>query len=205
MSEPPQTYLDGATKRAIGVAIAIVLLVLLLPLWPLAAMAVRVGSPGPTFYRQRRTGQHGVEFEVIKLRTMHVGTTPVDGDETAADDPRISPAGRWLRRCGLDELPQLVNVLRGEMALVGPRPLLPWENARCDVRHRRRLLARPGITGLAQVMGRNRIGWAERIEWDVRYVEQASLSLDARVCLLTLPAMLRPGDAYAAPAARVAT
>jgi lipopolysaccharide/colanic/teichoic acid biosynthesis glycosyltransferase len=127
---------------------------------------------------------------------MQVGTRPVVGDETHAGDPQITGIGAFLRRTGLDELPQLINVLKGEMSLVGPRPLLQWENERCDPRQATRLLVKPGLTGLAQVNGRNRIPWAERMEWDALYVEQASLRLDLRIMLKTIGIVLGGRDAY---------
>jgi lipopolysaccharide/colanic/teichoic acid biosynthesis glycosyltransferase len=183
-------------KRALDIVGSAVGLCLSLPVVAAAAIVIKLDSPGPVFFVQTRSGQHGVGFSLYKLRTMAVGTRPVEGTETEADDPRITRAGAFLRRTGLDELPQLVCVLRGDMSLVGPRPLLQWENDRCDPRQATRLRVRPGLTGLAQVCGRNRIGWAERMELDARYVETMSLRQDLWILLKTLGIVLGGRDAY---------
>ncbi|HEX8339716.1 MAG TPA: sugar transferase [Tepidisphaeraceae bacterium] len=169
------------------------------PLIAVAAVAIKLDSPGPVFYTQLRSGRHGQLFRVIKLRTMRVGTRPVVGAETRADDPRITRVGAFLRRTGLDELPQLICVLRGDMSLVGPRPLLAWENEQCDARQATRLHVRPGLTGLAQVNGRNRIDPADRLEWDARYVETMNLRLDLWIVLRTVTVVLGGRDAYHDP------
>ena len=141
---------------------------LLSPLLLVAAIAIKLGSRGPVLYRQRRVGKDGREFEMLKLRTMVQGSDPVGvGTVVTRDDPRVTRAGRFLRRTSLDEIPNLVNVLRGEMAIVGPRPTIPAQVDDYTPRQRRRHEVLPGITGWAQVQGRAGIPWEERIELDV--------------------------------------
>ena len=173
--------------RALDILIAALALVLLSPLLALAAIAIRLGSRGPVVYRQRRVGRAGREFEMLKLRTMVAGSDPVGvGTAVARDDPRVTGAGRLLRRTSLDEIPNLANVLRGEMAIVGPRPTIPAQVEDYTPRQRRRHEVRPGITGWAQVQGRAGIPWEERIELDVWYVDNRSLGLDSRILRRTL-------------------
>lgn len=184
-----------AVKRVVDVVVALAGLLVFLPLLAVAALAVRLSSPGPVLFRQIRSGRDGQPFQLLKLRSMRV-TDDVGEDGLGCDDDRITPVGRVLRRWSLDEFPQLVNVLRGEMSLVGPRPTLPEQVARYDDRQRRRLAVRPGLTGLAQVSGRNGISWHERIEWDLRYVERMSARLDLSIVVRTLPVLLRGSSLY---------
>lgn len=149
------------------------------------ALAVRLTSPGPILFRQERIGRDGRPFQVLKFRTMIDAPNPIFPDAT-----RITTAGKVLRRFSLDEVPQLINVARGEMSIVGPRPTLAYQVERYDERQRRRLEVRPGLTGLAQVSGRNALPWSERIELDVRYVEQRSLRLDLSIIARTAKALL---------------
>lgn len=150
-----------------------------------AAAAIKATSPGPVLFHQERVGVGGEPFTLLKLRTMtHGSDNPLFPDQA-----RITSVGRWLRRLSIDELPQLVNVARGEMSIVGPRPTLAYQVARYDDHQRRRLEVRPGLTGLAQVQGRNRSGWASRIELDVDYVRRQSLGLDLRILARTLRAV----------------
>jgi lipopolysaccharide/colanic/teichoic acid biosynthesis glycosyltransferase len=173
-------------NRALDVAGATVGLVLASPLLAAAAAAIKLESRGPVLYKQRRVGLDGEEFELLKLRTMVVGAER-QGAGYAVDqgDPRITRVGRFLRRLSIDELPQLANVLRGEMSLVGPRPTLAYQVERYTPRQRRRLEVKPGITGWAQVHGRASLPWEERIELDVWYVEHRSPALDAKILLRT--------------------
>ena len=174
-------------SRALDVLLASILLVLASPLLLLAAIAIRLDTSGPAIYRQRRVGRDGREFELFKLRTMAMGSDPVGvGTPVLEGDPRVTRAGRILRRLSLDELPNLINVLRGEMAIVGPRPTLPPQVERYTPRQRRRLEVKPGLTGWAQVNGRAGIPWEERIELDVWYVEHRSLGLDLRILARTV-------------------
>jgi lipopolysaccharide/colanic/teichoic acid biosynthesis glycosyltransferase len=173
--------------RAADIVIAAAALIVLSPLLLIAACAIKLGSRGPVFYRQRRAGLHGEEFQMLKLRTMVEGSDPVGvGTIVTRDDPRVTRAGRVLRRTSLDEIPNLLNVLRGEMAIVGPRPTIPAQVEDYTPRQHRRHEVRPGITGWAQVQGRAGIPWEERIELDVDYVDHRSFALDARILLKTL-------------------
>jgi lipopolysaccharide/colanic/teichoic acid biosynthesis glycosyltransferase len=172
-------------SRALDLAIASIALVVLSPLLLGAMLAIRLETPGPALYRQRRVGRHGVPFELIKLRTMVVGSDRGPDRPLARDDPRITRVGAVLRRLSLDELPNFVNVVRGEMAAVGPRPTIQEQVDRYSERQRRRLEVKPGITGWAQVHGRAALPWEERIELDVWYVEHRSLLLDLRILART--------------------
>jgi exopolysaccharide biosynthesis polyprenyl glycosylphosphotransferase len=195
--------LKGALDRT-GAALA---LLLVAPVLGAVALAVRLSGPGPVFYRQVRVGAFGQRFTMYKFRTM------VDGADAALQDlldrnegagllfkmrldPRVTPLGRWLRRFSLDELPQLFNVLGGSMSLVGPRPPLPHEADRYDMSIRRRLLVKPGLTGLWQISGRSDLSWEESVRLDLRYVENWSLALDLLILWKTASAVLRSRGAY---------
>jgi lipopolysaccharide/colanic/teichoic acid biosynthesis glycosyltransferase len=173
-------------KRLLDVAGAFVALVVASPVLALAALAIKLDDGGPVLYRQRRVGRDGEEFELLKLRTMVVGADR-QGAGWAVDrgDPRITRTGAILRRLSIDELPQLWNVVRGEMSLVGPRPTLAYQVERYTPRQRRRLEVTPGLTGWAQVNGRASLPWDERIELDVWYVEHHSLWLDLKILART--------------------
>jgi lipopolysaccharide/colanic/teichoic acid biosynthesis glycosyltransferase len=172
--------------RIFDVLIAALALALLSPLLLLAALAIKLTSPGPVMYRQRRVGLNGREFEMWKLRTMVQGSDPVGvGRVVYRDDPRVTAPGRLLRRTSLDEIPNLINVLRGEMGIVGPRPTIPAQVVDYTPRQKRRHEVLPGITGWAQVQGRAGIPWEERIELDLWYVDHRSLVLDLRILLKT--------------------
>ena len=172
--------------RPLDAALAALLLAIASPLLALAAIAIRLESRGPVFYRQRRVGHGGEPFDLWKLRTMVPGAeTMGDGIYVIEGDPRITRVGRRLRRFSLDELPNLVNVLKGEMAIVGPRPTVQEQVDRYTERQLRRLEVKPGITGWAQVNGRTSLSWPERIELDVWYVEHRSLWLDLRILART--------------------
>src|SRR5215203_6202994 len=172
--------------RILDIPIAALALAILSPFLLLAAIAIRLTSPGPVVYRQRRVGQGGREFEMWKLRTMAQGSDPVGvGRVVYRDDPRVTGPGRFLRRTSLDEIPNLVNVLRGEMAIVGPRPTIKAQVDGYTPDQRRRHEVLPGITGWAQIKGRAGIPWEERIELDVWYVDHRSLALDLRILLRT--------------------
>jgi lipopolysaccharide/colanic/teichoic acid biosynthesis glycosyltransferase len=173
-------------SRALDVALATALVVLTAPLLAVAALAIRLESGGPVFYRQRRVGKDGRPFEVWKLRTMVAGAESMGaGIYVLEGDPRITRVGRLLRRFSLDEIPNLINVLKGDMAMVGPRPTVQEQVDRYTERQRRRLEVKPGITGWAQINGRTSLPWPERIELDVWYVENRSLRLDLRILART--------------------
>lgn len=193
-------------KRTIDVVGAVVLLLIVAPVLLAAVVAVKADTPGPALFRQRRTGWRGKEFQVLKLRTMQVGSerlraalavrNEADGQLfKIREDPRVTPVGRWLRRYSLDELPQLVNVLMGHMSLVGPRPL-PVEDSVCTGDAGRRLLVRPGLTGLWQIGGRSDLTWEDALRLDLEYVDTWSVRRDLAILARTLPAVLRGDGAY---------
>jgi len=173
-------------NRAADLALAGTALVVASPLLALAALAVKLEDGGPVLYRQTRVGRDGADFELLKLRTMIVGAES-QGAGFAVDegDSRITRAGSVLRRLSLDELPQLWNVIRGDMSVIGPRPTLRYQVERYTQRQRRRLEVKPGITGWAQIHGRATLPWEERIELDVWYVEHRSPLVDLRIILRT--------------------
>ena len=195
-------------KRFVDVVGAAVLLVVSAPLFAAIAVAIRVDSRGPVLLRQERCGQGGRRFLCLKFRSMHADAdegphrryvlslikddadTSTDGVYKLANDERVTRLGHWLRRSSLDELPQLWNVLRGDMSLVGPRPPLPYEVEHYDARQHERLTCRPGLTGLWQVSGRNQLSYRQMCEIDVRYVREWNHGLDARILLRTLPVVL---------------
>jgi len=185
--------------RAADILIAVLALALVSPLLAVVAIAIKLESRGPVLYRQRRVGKGGEVFEMFKLRTMRQGADPVGvGTAVVSGDPRVTRVGRLLRRFALDELPNLFNVLRGEMRIVGPRATLPAQVQLYTPRQRRRLALRPGVTGWAQIHGRAGIPWEERIELDVWYVEHRSLGLDLRILAKT-PAALLGGAGNVSP------
>lgn len=200
----PARVLKAVTERLA----AAVLLIVLAPLLAGIVLAVRWDSPGPAIFRQRRVGRDGREFTMYKYRTMGADAESavvdlLDHNESEGAilfkiraDPRITRVGGFLRRYSLDELPQLVNVLTGEMSLVGPRPALPSEVARYDLDPRRRLAVRPGLTGLWQVSGRSDLSWEETVRLDLHYVDNWSFGLDAAILLRTARAVLGHGGAY---------
>lgn len=209
------TALYPVAKRLIDCVGAAVLLLVLAPVLLVIAALVRLTSPGPALFRQERVGLGGRPFVCWKFRTMRIDNDdsihrsyvtrlltdnrPPDGGEAGVykltDDPRVTPLGSVLRRASLDELPQLVNVLRGDMSLVGPRPCLQWEADLYRPVHRRRFEVKPGMTGLWQVCGRSRRGMLEQLDLDVQYVRRRSLALDLTLLARTIPAMLRDRSA----------
>jgi lipopolysaccharide/colanic/teichoic acid biosynthesis glycosyltransferase len=177
--------------RAFDIFAAAVALIVLSPVLLIAAIWIKLGSPGPVLYRQRRVGRDGCEFELLKLRTMVEGSDPVGvGTVVTRDDPRVTRPGRFLRRTSLDEIPNLINVLSGEMAIVGPRPTIPAQVKDYTAHQDRRHEVRPGLTGWAQVQGRAGIPWDERIELDVDYVDNRSAWLDLRILVRTARLLL---------------
>jgi lipopolysaccharide/colanic/teichoic acid biosynthesis glycosyltransferase len=179
-------------NRAADVALAGGTLLVASPLLALAALAIKLEDGGPVLYRQTRVGKDGTDFELLKLRTMVVGAETMGaGLAVNRGDPRITRSGRLLRKLSLDELPQLWNVVRGEMSCIGPRPTLRYQVERYDDRQRHRLDVKPGITGWAQINGRASLPWADRIELDVWYVEHRSPRLDLRILARTPFALFR--------------
>lgn len=179
-------------KRALDLILTIPGLILLIPFFALIAIAIKLDSTGSIFFRQQRIGLHGKVFHALKFRTMFMHA-PDRGVrvKNVKKDPRVTRVGAFLRRWSLDELPQLVNVLKGEMSLVGPRPDRVFRLPEYTERRKRRLLMKPGITGLAQVNGRNAIPWEERYELDIAYVDNWSLWLDAKILIETLGVVLK--------------
>jgi exopolysaccharide biosynthesis polyprenyl glycosylphosphotransferase len=213
----PLSHVARVVKRTSDLIVATLATLLLLPLWILIALLVKLNSKGPIFYKQERVGMDGRVFLFYKFRTMHAGSDDAThrefqrlyiagqakGDKSKDGqpvyklqaDPRITRTGRWLRRLSLDELPQLLNVIRGDMSVVGPRPPIPYEVESYELWHRKRLDMKPGMTGLWQVSGRNRLPFDEMVRLDLFYIENWSLLLDLKIILKTLPVMVR-GDAY---------
>ncbi len=185
-------------NRVADVALAGLGLVVASPVLAAAALAVKLEDRGPVLFRQTRVGKDGADFELLKLRTMVEGAER-QGAGYAIDrgDPRITSVGRVLRRTSIDELPQLWNVLRGDMSVIGPRPTLRYQVERYTERQRRRLEVRPGLTGWAQIHGRATLPWAEKIELDVWYVEHRSPLVDLKILLRTPLALF--GGTYKGP------
>jgi exopolysaccharide biosynthesis polyprenyl glycosylphosphotransferase len=191
-----------SVKRALDVTVAGLALALASPVIAVAALSIKWTSPGPVFFRQQRCGLNGRPFEILKLRTMYVDAEQrrrelLHLNEASGpvfkirNDPRVTPAGRFLRRWSLDELPQLWNVLRGDMSLVGPRPPIPEEVAQYEICERRRLSMRPGLTCLWQVNGRSQIAFQDWVRMDLEYIDRWSLGSDLRILARTVPAVLR--------------
>jgi lipopolysaccharide/colanic/teichoic acid biosynthesis glycosyltransferase len=194
---PSTATMPAVLRRAIDIVVSATALALASPILLVAALAIRLESRGPIVYRQRRSGLDGHEFDVLKLRTMVDGAEHIGaGLAINENDARITRVGAFLRRTSLDELPNLVNVLRGEMSLIGPRPTLPVQVAQYTERQRGRLAIKPGITGWAQVNGRASLPWSERIELDLYYIEHRSLALDAQILKRTVSMVLGGSDLY---------
>lgn len=211
---PRVSRLYLVAKRTVDLVFGSIVLVLAIPVLAIAALAIAATSPGPVFFRQQRVGQGGKTFTLWKLRTMYVDTDDsahrayvramFTGDRSLEkerpglhklDDERVTPVGRVLRRTSIDELPQLINVLLGDMSLVGPRPALPWEVELFGPLGRLRSEVKPGITGLWQVSGRSRLTMREALELDCAYALQQSLLLDLKILLSTVPVVLARRDA----------
>jgi lipopolysaccharide/colanic/teichoic acid biosynthesis glycosyltransferase len=193
MSDP----LSAIIRRLLDIVLSAAALLLSAPLLLAAVIAIKRESRGPALYRQRRSGLDGEPFDMLKLRTMVDGAEHIGaGLAVNANDSRITRVGALLRRTSLDELPNLLNVLRGEMSLVGPRPTLPAQVAQYTPRQRERLSVKPGITGWAQINGRASLPWSERIELDLHYVEHRSLLLDLQILARTPALVLRGGGLY---------
>jgi lipopolysaccharide/colanic/teichoic acid biosynthesis glycosyltransferase len=190
------TVISRGIKRMCDVMFAAVALVVLALPMLLIAWLIRRGSPGPAIFRQERAGRDMKPFALYKFRTMRADADPFGDSPTDAADPRLTPIGRWLRETSLDELPQLWNVLKGDMSLVGPRPLYMKQAREFTERQRRRLEVRPGLTGLAQVSGRGDLPHEEKLELDVQYVENASLWLDLKLLCRTVGHVFRRRQVY---------
>ncbi len=179
-------------KRLLDLAIASILFVLLLPFLVVLLVLVRLDSPGDPLFTQVRVGRFGRPYTIFKFRTLFIeqfGLFPAE--EIRRGDPRVTRLGQWFRQCKLDELPQLLNVVFGHMSLVGPRPDIPLQAQHYSVDDRRRLLVRPGLTGIAQISGNTWLSWRERIRLDQWYVDHCSFALDLLILLNTLPVLWR--------------
>jgi lipopolysaccharide/colanic/teichoic acid biosynthesis glycosyltransferase len=184
-------------KRALDLVIVLPAAVVLAPVVCALAAAIKLESRGSVFFRQERIGRHGRPFEILKLRTLQDEPPRSPADFLiAAEDRRITRVGAFLRRWSLDELPQLWNIVRGDMSVVGPRPTLAYQVEQYTDVQRRRLEVAPGITGWAQIHGRNGLSWPQRIEFDVWYVDHRSLALDLKILLRTPRILIRPGSIY---------
>ncbi|MCI0453051.1 MAG: sugar transferase [Candidatus Latescibacteria bacterium] len=195
------------TKRAFDLVAGSAILLLLLPVIPMVAIMIRLDSQGPVFYRQERVGKNGRPFKFYKFRSMRADSDRLRAElETSNEltgpvfkmknDPRVTSVGQFLRRSSLDEIPQIFNVLRGDMSIVGPRPALPGEVAKYEVWHRRRLEVKPGITCLWQVAGRNHVGFDEWMRLDIEYMSRRSVRTDLGIFLKTIPAVIARRGAY---------
>jgi len=172
-------------KRVFDIVVSLVVLLVLCPVFIVIVIAIRFGSKGPAIFKQERAGRNARPFVFYKFRTMRTDADPFGASPKAGDDPRITKVGKLLREYSLDELPQLFNVLKGEMSLVGPRPLYVSQMAEWDERQKKRLLVKPGLTGLAQVSGRGGLMREQKFEFDVEYVEKASFWLDIKIIFKT--------------------
>ncbi len=178
------------TKRVLDIIFSLTFILIMLPFWFIIAVLIKITSPGPIFFVQDRVGRNGHIFRLYKFRTMQASVKPYELAPQTSDDTRVIPLGRFLRRFSLDETPQLINVLLGQMSLVGPRPEMPFIVAQYEPWQRRRLSVAPGMTGLWQIAGRKNLPLHENIEYDFYYIENQSLLLDLVILLRTLPAVL---------------
>lgn len=192
----PLGPLQRFIKRSLDLFLIVPGIIVLTPVLLVISLAVKIGSKGPLFFIQVRVGKDGRLFNVLKFRTMIPDAVEHGGYFTSEDDPRITRVGTFLRRWSLDELPQLFNILRGEMSLVGPRPTLKYQVDEYTPRQMNRLLVKPGLTGLAQVSGRNNLPWGERIELDIEYIGKWSLLFDFKLILKTIESLLTRKGVY---------
>jgi undecaprenyl phosphate N,N'-diacetylbacillosamine 1-phosphate transferase len=173
-------------KRIFDICTSLLAIAVLSPFFVIIAIIIKVSSEGPFIFRQERAGKNGEPFTFYKFRTMKLDTDPFGPSPKAGDDPRLTKVGKFLRECSLDELPQLFNVLKGDMSIVGPRPLYMEQMKEWDERQKKRLLVKPGITGLAQISGRGELTREEKLELDVKYVETAGFLMDIKIILTTI-------------------
>jgi len=177
-------------KRFLDVIVSGLALVILFIPFLIIGAAIKLESKGPVFFRQERMGKDAKPFMIYKFRTMKQGSENIRY-YIDSNNPSVTELGRWLRRWGLDELPQLLNVLKGEMSLVGPRPTLRYQVEKYDEQQKLRLNMKPGLTGLSQVKGRNKLNWSQRMKYDLLYTQHWSLRMDAKIFLLTPVALLK--------------
>ena len=173
-------------KRILDISISLLIMVLLLPVFAVIVIAIRVSSKGPAVFKQQRAGKNGKPFMFYKFRTMKLDVDPFGPSPKSGEDPRLTKVGRFLREYSLDELSQLFNILKGDMSIVGPRPLYVSQMSEWNERQKKRLLVKPGLTGLAQISGRGELTREEKLELDVKYVETASFLADIKIILATI-------------------
>jgi len=183
-------------KQIFDTCISVLAIIALSPVFAVIAIAIRVSSKGPAIFRQERAGKNGVPFTFYKFRTMKVDAAPFGPSPKSGDDPRLTKIGKFLREYSLDELPQLFNVLKGDMSIVGPRPLYVSQMAEWNERQKKRLLVKPGLTGLAQISGRGELTREEKLELDVKYVETASFWTDIKIIVATIVQIFRRKSIY---------
>jgi len=193
---PTARALHEWLRRTFDIIASSIILLIAAPLLAVIAITVRRESPGPAIFRQFRAGRHGPPFTLLKFRTMRINVDPYGPSPHSGEDSRLTRSGRWLREWSLDELPQFWNVLRGDMTLVGPRPLYASQAAEWNERQKLRLRVKPGLTGLAQVRGRGAITIEEKLDLDVQYVLNRSLRLDARILLETVGLLFKRQHIY---------
>jgi len=173
-------------KRFFDIVLTLPVLIILLPAFAVISIAIKLSSKGPAIFRQERAGKNGKPFIFYKFRTMRVDVEPFGSSPKTSDDPRLTRVGKLLREYSLDELPQLFNILKGDMSFIGPRPLYVSQMAEWDERQKKRLLVKPGLTGLAQISGRGQLTREEKLELDVKYVETAGFLTDIKIILATI-------------------
>ena len=183
-------------KRAFDIIVSSVALIVFSPVLIVLAVSIKITSPGEILFRQVRIGQGGQTFRIYKFRSMLADAEALGGYQTQREDPRVTPVGRFIRGTSIDELPQLINVLKGEMSIVGPRPPLPSEVDRYEVWQRKRFEVLPGLTGLAQINGRSDLGFDETLRYDFYYIENWSPLLDLKIMLKTIPKVALAKGAY---------
>ncbi len=184
-------------KRFLDKVLSILLIILLLPAALIIALLIKLDSRGPVFYTQTRAGLYGRPFKIYKFRSMVQSAEKLGGYYTSSSDRRITKMGKWLRAWSIDELPQLINILKGDMSFIGPRPTLMHHLDEYTGEQKKRLLMKPGVTGLAQVSGRNELSWPERIELDIKYINNWSIYLDAKILVKTFKVILKKEGIYA--------
>jgi lipopolysaccharide/colanic/teichoic acid biosynthesis glycosyltransferase len=183
-------------KRILDLLISLLAIVILLPVFAAIAIAIKVSSKGPVIFKQERAGKEGRVFVFYKFGTMEVGVDPLGPSPKSSKDPRLTKVGAFLREYSLDELPQLFNILKGDMSIVGPRPLYVSQMEEWNERQKKRLLVKPGLTGLAQISGRGELTREEKLELDVKYVETAGPLVDIKIVLATVAQVFRRKSIY---------
>jgi len=173
-------------KRLLDIGLSLLAIAVLSPVFVVISIAIKLSGKGPTIFRQERAGKNGKPFMFYKFRTMRVDVEPFGSSPKTSDDPRLTKVGKLLREYSLDELPQLFNILKGDMSFIGPRPLYVSQMAEWDERQKKRLLVKPGLTGLAQISGRGQLTREEKLELDVKYVETAGFLTDIKIILATI-------------------